>query len=176
MSLNDLSEYTVPQRIKSTKDAEQQIIDLLIDVRDNICFVRPDFENQRLDAVLEIVEKEKWVFQKGVHPRKPWVESNYKIDFSEAKQLIINYRFNSEGGCQSCLSLRSYTPFPGDHFKYCEEVEDENFAINNWSNDNSQSPTIKKFYEIGCKNRKPIISRKLEEVLAGYKETFEGRT
>jgi hypothetical protein len=167
MVLEQPIKYKVCKGVGYTQNEETKILNLLRDVRASVTLLRPDMAKQRLDIILEAVEKGELILQKSVDSKKSWVELNYNIDLSDAQQIISNYRRNSEGGCQSCISLRSYTPFPGDYFKYCKEVENEAFAIDNWNNNTSESPTIRKFYDIGCENRKPIISKRLEELLQG---------
>ena len=148
---------------------EGRIIGLLKDVRDSAASLNPALKNQRLDIVLKVIEEGEWLIHNKSDSEFPQVESNYLLDLSKAKNKIANYRQNSEGGCISCISLRSHSPFPGDYIKYCGKYEDEKLANEEWNNNTSQSTRIKKFYEIGCDDKEPIIKRKLEEVLKEHK-------
>jgi hypothetical protein len=169
MVLEQEIKYKVCDEVRYTQSEEAKIINLLKDVRRSVAILKPVLSNHRLDTILEVIERGNWIIQDKVNPKEPLVALNYNVDLSEAKNLVGQYRQHSEGGCQSCKAIRHYMPFQGDYFKYCSKVEDEEFAKSNWSNHNSASSTIRKFYPTGCDDKEPIHKRKLEEVLKDHK-------
>ena len=165
MTLKEKYEYEICKGVEYVQNEEKKVLDLLRDVRASVALLRPDVENQRLDDILEVVEKGKWILQKKVNPEKPAVELSYNIDLSEAKQLIDDYRKNSEGGCQSCKNLRRFFKNM-ETYKYCKIGEDESSVLN--PPVSNLSSKIEKFYKEGCGEDKEVkIKTKLEELLEG---------
>jgi len=165
MTLKEKYEYEICKGVEYVQNEEKKVLDLLRDVRASVALLRPDVENQRLDDILEVVEKGKWILQKKVNPEKPAVELSYNIDLSEAKQVIYNYRRNSEGGCQSCKNLRRFFKNM-ETYKYCKIGEDESSVLN--PPVSNLSSKIEKFYKEGCGEDKEVkIKTKLEELLEG---------
>jgi hypothetical protein len=167
MVLEQEIKYKVCDEVRYTQNEESKILNLLRDVRASVALLRPDMTNQRLDAILEVVEKGEWIIEDKVNPKEPLVALNYNIDLSEANNLVRQYRQHSEGGCQSCLSRKIYSPMQGESFTYCNMRETEAFAKENWTINISKSPRIEKFSKTGCDDKTPILKRKLEEVLEG---------
>lgn len=164
MALEQEYKYKVCDGVKYTQNEEEKIINLLKDVRASVALLKPALAKQRLDAILEVVEKGEWHIQKIFDSKDPWVEINYNIDLYQAKQIIDSYRHNSEGGCKSCKKIASYMPLQDEHVTYCSLYEEATVVSC------GDSPRIAKFYEKGCGiDRRPKIKRKLEEVLKDYK-------
>jgi hypothetical protein len=167
MVLEQPIKYKVCDGVRYTQNPETKILNLLRDIRRSVAILKPLISNHRLDNILEFVERGEWIIEAKVNTKEPLVVLNYNIDLSEAKNLVLQYRQNSEGGCQSCEHLKNHTPLPGERIKYCNEYEDEKLASENWTINTSESPRISKFYKIGCDVKVPILKRKLEEVLEG---------
>ena len=116
MSLEQPYRYKVSDGVRYTQNEEKKVIRLLKDVRNNVSILRPDIADQRLDAILEVIEIGEWKLQNlNVSNRKvldsiKQVELIYNIDLSQAKNIITQYRHDSEGGCQSCISRKIYNP------------------------------------------------------------------
>lgn len=159
MSLELKYKYKVCKGVGYTNHEEQKIIRLLKDVRTSVALLRPDFENKRLEDILEVVEKGKLIFQKEANPEEIWVELNYKIDLSEAKEIIDDYRYKSEGGCQSCKRKASFMPFSDEHVTYCSLYENES------TTNEGSSPRITQFYNTGCDDKEVIFNKKIEEII-----------
>jgi len=169
MSLNKPVKYIPGKYLSYIQGQGERIIGLLKDVRDSVALLRPDLKNQRLDIVLEVIEEGKWILQEKTDKMNSNIELNYEVDLTIARDIVNNYRNGSEGGCKSCSLRRVYTPMEGERFTYCSKHENEDFAINNWNINNSQSPTIKEFYEKGCDEKEIVFARKLEEILQEHK-------
>lgn len=162
--------YKIWEGVKFIPGEENRVIGMLKDVRLNLSMLDKDFKGKSLQEILKIIEEDKLIIKHKSDNENPQAEIVYEIDLSNARTRINNYRHDSEGGCQSCKLKKVYTPLQGEHFTYCEKVEDEVFARDNWSLTNSQSPRISQFYKTGCGEKEPILKRKLEEVLKDYKE------
>lgn len=162
MSLELKYKYKVCKGVGYTNHEEQKIIRLLKDVRTSVALLRPDFESKRLEDILEVVEKGKLIFQKEANPEEIWVELNYKIDLSEAKEIIDDYRYKSEGGCQSCKNLGKFYR-DMETYRYCKIGEDESSVVGLPISD--QSSKINKFYKEGCGDKDPVFKKKIEEII-----------
>jgi len=98
MGLVTRAEYECELKIKDI--TPQLVLAMLRDVREEIAKLNPAFSNHSLDYVLKAIETGEYVTEERV-PRK--------VDLSEAKRIVGTYRHYSEGGCQSCVSLRRDT-------------------------------------------------------------------
>jgi hypothetical protein len=170
MPIEKKCEYKVCKGVEYTQNRETQIINLLKDVQENAALLNANCKYNKLDFILEMVEKGEWIIEDKRDLKRLEVELHYNLDLSQAKYLVNKYRNDSEGGCKSCKLREVAYPLPEESFIYCGKVEDKAFAIDNWSNNNFQSPTIKKFSEKGCPDKKPKLSRTIEEVLKEYNE------
>ena len=169
MPLEQKYNYKISDGIRYTPSEEEKVIRLLKDVRDNVSLLRPDLEKQRLEIILEVVEKGKWELQdlnvpntKSLDSLKQ-IELIYNIDLSQAKNIIAQYRHDSEGGCESCVKRGHYMPFSDEHVFFCSKYESPEKL------DFGNSPRRIKFNETGCDEKEPILKRKLEEVLKEHK-------
>lgn len=157
--------YTPWEGIKFIQDGEEgRILGLLKDVRANLSILKPNFSNQNLKEILVLVEGKELILQARPNEKEPHAEINYRIDLSNAKQRIDQYRRDSEGGCQSCKRLRHFMPLQDEHVYFCNKYE------NNDVTDSGHSPRLERFYKTGCDEKEFIIGRKLEEVLKDFKE------
>lgn len=167
MPLQQDYNYKIPEHIRNIQDKESQILNLLRDVKSNISILKKDITKLSLVEILQIVENEKCIIKKQVDLRhlerkiQTRAGINYEVDLSEAKQMVRNYRNNSEGGCGSCKYIRSYMPLQDEHVLFCKKYEKEDVV------DSGNSPRISQFYEDGCDDKEVIIKRKIKEVLEG---------
>jgi hypothetical protein len=147
-------------------EKEEQLIDFLKEIKSSIGrylnIVNLTSPKESLKDILKIVEEGKY---EGRRNTTVTLEQDpiYRIDLSKAKQIIYNYRRNSEGGCQSCKKIASYMPCQDEHVTYCTLFEVADVVSS------GSSPRISAFYQAGCNDRKPVFKRKLEEILEGQK-------
>lgn len=137
---------------------EEQVIELLNDVKKSIALFY-NVRSNSLEKVLKIVEQGVYESERNGKPSEPLV--TYRVDLSKAQSLIQDYRRKSEGGCESCIDRKKFYE-NNETYKYCRIGENENSA-KDFSNNNS--PKINKFSEKGCKDRQPIFSKTIEQIL-----------
>ena len=130
---------------------EKQIIELLNEVSEDLSILR-DGPAGSITSILKSIEKGEYQFKgdKGVVN---------VIDLSQAKTLINQYRKDSEGGCEPCKEKDYYKPNSDDSIKYCKLHELPKFV------DSDISPRLKQFYEKGCKDKTPIFTKTIEQLL-----------
>lgn len=142
---------------------EADIIKMLRDVRTCIAEMDTDFASKRLKDILAVVEKHEY--------RIPRDSSNNVvavIDLTFASRVLQTYRFNSEGGCQSCKGFARVKPVQDETFYFCSEKEDGDKMDELWvEKEFVYSPEIRKhiYKSAGCDRRVPVFERKLEEVI-----------
>ena len=161
--------YVIPKHIGEMKDKEGQVLALLRNVRNDVVILNGKAAIAGLQDILDFVEKGEWIIPKKVDTELGFLDKdiekrsriNYNINLSEAKQIIDNYRNDSEGGCQSCINIKSHYPVPNETSRYCKIFETEK------TSDQEFSPMLEKYYKTGCKDKEPILKRKLEELLEG---------
>jgi len=149
MVLESEIKYKAPfKEIKKEKD----VIKLLNDVGKDLHMVGLRASEASLKEFLRIIEKGK--YEKSSEGIKQ------VVDLSDAKFLVNQYRRGSEGGCQSCKKYGHYMPFQDEHVFYCgldENPEKVDFG---------KSQKIKKFYETGCEDKKPVFTKTIEEIIS----------
>ena len=134
-------------------EKEEQVIELLKEVSEDMNHLIGYYAPRPLKEVLKIIEEGEYQIKgdKGI------VNA---VDLSQAKSMIQSYRGKSEGGCQSCKERYSHKPFPEDTLFYCNLSESpEELGII------GDSPKVSKFYKKGCKDKKPIFSKTIEQIL-----------
>jgi len=161
MPLEQKYDYVIPNHIKKIKAPEDQILALLRDVKSNVALLNMDIRRLSLQDVSNIIERGELIFPKIISDGNKEVKINYNVDLSKAKQLINDYKYKSEGGCQSCIYIRGFMPLQDEHVTFCSKYEQSD-AI-----DSGFSPRIDKFYKAGCEDKESKIKRKLENLLEG---------
>ena len=135
---------------------EKQIIALLEDVKNDLVGV--DNSNKDLfdfKKLLNVIDGTKYeVIKESIRQ---------VVDLSKAKHLIDSYRRQSEGGCQSCKEHGHFMPYQDEHIFYCKLYEQE--KLDNNELDFENSPRISKFSEKGCKDKKPVFTKTIEQIL-----------
>ena len=149
---------------RSPEEVSKAVLSMLHDVRDSVGKLENSFLDVSLARVLEVVESGKYELNGSVPTR---------IDLSSAKRVIDSYKKYSEGGCQSCLSLRRETIDAQDATSgwYCK-VSDPDFNKNAIGDElgvryGGFSPKISKHYKNPCgdwKSRFPPTLDKLIEL------------
>lgn len=93
MPLEQKINYTPCEGVKYTQKETDKIINLVVDVRRNAALLNEGLKGQRLDLVLENIEKGNWIIQdiKRTDPKNTWVCLNYNLDLSEARKIINEY-------------------------------------------------------------------------------------
>ncbi|MBN2421514.1 hypothetical protein JXB27_04515 [Candidatus Woesearchaeota archaeon] len=137
--------------LEPTNISPKKILEMVQEIRIDMNCINPKF-NPTLKDVLKIIEKGEYELQGAISTR---------IDFSAAKDIIEIYRRYSEGGCQSCVSLRfDYK------FDFCGIKEpDSERTKRQCGYGEGFSPTVKKHYKKPCDDWKPRFAPKLEELL-----------
>lgn len=143
-------------------ESEQQLVELIQDVRTSISELEYGFKNKSYMEVLKIIERERRYNSKGSEQTAD--HSLVRINLNEAALLIQEYRHGSEGGCSACISLGRETPLPGDVLFWCSKFE--KFDGEGEADLNCRSPRLKKYWDTGCKELEPRFKRTVEEVLA----------
>jgi len=153
--------------VKYTSGNEElKIIRLLKDVRDSVALLRPDLGNERLENILDAVEKGEMIISKTSDEDKLWVELNYNVDLSDAKKIVDDYKAQTEKGCEHCGNIGKFYK-DMETYRYCKIGESENSVAKLPISD--KSTKINQFYKTGCEDRTPSL-RPLEEVLIENKE------
>lgn len=153
MPIRNLMRYDLPEGFELEK--EENILELLRDVRKSINHLEYTFETNELKKVLSTIER-------GKHIIKSWVTKDTEVDLSNAYEFIREYKLKSEGGCQSCEKIIIEKPFSDEGYSYCElneTREDVNGRI-------GRSPKIEKYSKKEC-HEKISKLRPIEEVLKG---------
>ncbi len=141
-------------------EKEEEIISLLNDVKNSFCILDASIKLPiHLDEIVSIIDKEVYDIEQN-----PFLFNS--INLSQAKNLLNDYRYKSEGGCQSCQKIKYFKPLPDETLSYCSLSEKQEDAIADMDA-SSQSERIKQYFQKGCEERKPIF-RLLEEVLKNY--------
>ncbi len=93
MPLEQKINYTPCEGVKYTQKETDKIINLIVDVRRNAALLNSGLRGQRLDLVLDNIEKGNWIIQdvKKTDPKNTWVCLNYNLDLSEARKIINEY-------------------------------------------------------------------------------------
>ena len=142
-------------------EKEEQVIELLNEVNHDVASFLNVVGLDSLKGVLKVVEEGVYESKRNEKPSGPKI--TYRIDLSQAKALINQYRSLSEGGCQSCEEYGHNKPLLDENIFYCKLDEQE--ALNREELNFGDSPKISKFYKKGCEDRKPIFSRTIEQIL-----------
>jgi hypothetical protein len=150
---NNLTYEPPMKKIKEEGD----IIILLDDVAANLHSVGYPTPTVSLKEFLTIIEKGEYEVQ-GTNS----LTYNH-VDLSKAQNLIRNYRYNSERGCQSCDHEKSYMPLPDEHVTFCSLYEEHDVV------DSGSSPRVKQFREVGCSDKKAIFPKTIEQILTNFK-------
>lgn len=156
------SNINYKSKIKKADDINpNSVLGMLEEVRSEISDLDSSFRNKTLKEVLGIIEKGSYRIDGTVKK---------VIDLSDARGVISAYKENSEGGCQSCVSLGSETlcAEDGECGHYCK-VSDPDYdkeARGVGVKYSGFSPKIKEHYENPCKDWKPKFPQTLEVLLA----------
>ncbi|MBR9702251.1 hypothetical protein GOV13_05015 [Candidatus Pacearchaeota archaeon] len=138
--------------------SEKNLVLLLKNVRSDINGLG-SIKINRLDQALNYIER-------GSCDSERKMEGNVHliVDLSKAQKLVRDYKFKSEGGCRSCTNhkLVKDPDFGGQEIRaYCKIGE----SAASIKDRIDYSPKIRKYFEIGCEDRKPIF-RSIAEVLS----------
>ena len=140
-------------------ESEQQLVELIQDVRTSISELDFHFGDKLYEEVLKIIEEQK---AHDIHDGGLSSHSLVRIDLTQAEHLIHGYRNGSEGGCGPCRHFGSYMPMPDETALWCGKHEN----VDDIADNNNRSPLISKYLKTGCPERDLKFKRTVEEVLA----------
>jgi hypothetical protein len=151
--------------IKKFEDiSPDSVLSMLRDVGADIKKLDDSFQHLDLEKVRQTIEKGEYIIKGKV---------STIIDLSEAKEIIEQYREDSEGGCQSCQKLGSEVidAMDADIGYYCEVADPD--CKKGWIPEyqsrvtySGNSPKVKKYYHNPCKDWKPTFSPTLEVLIS----------
>ena len=127
--------------------SEEDVIDVLEDVRKKLNPFFPSFKQNRLLHIAGIVEDGRLNCSEG------------EIDVSEAKKIVDDYKLRADKGCMSCVNF-VYNE-KGRRRMYCKLTESDKDVIG----ESRMSPRIARFYDTGCIDA-VTFCRPLNEVLS----------
>jgi len=113
---------------------EEVALDLLKEIRTDISKINLKYKKASLNEILKIVNSEfdLRISKNGVELR---------VNFDSAKRLLTDYN-KSAMGCYHCIHREGFKPVQDDTARYCSTDE------------NPDSPKIKKYGENGCERQK----------------------
>lgn len=140
--------------IKNESEVQLLMEDIQGDLINLIQETRGGIMDLRISHLLKVVEEE------GIYSITTG-RIKRTLDFSAARDLIQQYRKDSEGGCESCQNLKSIKPHPDETYLHCGYNETEKDVDEN----TGRSPMIGKNYQTGCGNVNRRFSKTIEQLL-----------
>ncbi len=144
------------------KISPKSVKEMFYDIKSSISKLDNSFENLSNKEILKIIEKGKYKIKNE--------QFDTIIDLSRPEVVMNIYRNDSEGGCQSCVSLGRETIDAQDATSgiYCKKSDPDynSHAIGEPGvKYEGLSPKIRKHYNSPCKDWKPTFSPTIEKLL-----------